>query len=67
MIIPYMAAGKYSDKLTSGEKPDVNKSNKNSLFITCRDCNGSGHIHADGYPETMPCSTCNTSGKKQIR
>ncbi len=70
MILSYMAAAKYSDRLTSGDKPDVNTPRytprDTSLFVQCRVCNGSGSIHTDGYPETMPCSTCKGTGSKQI-
>jgi len=72
MILSYMAAGKYSDKLTSGEKPDVNTAPRyiprdTSLFIQCRVCGGFGYVQADGYPELKPCSNCNGTGSKQIR
>lgn len=46
------------------------KARPESLFISCRECNGTG-LHRTGYPlgynEEMPCASCLGTGSKRIK
>lgn len=47
---------------------EVNKRKKNSLTVTCPECNGSGEVVYNDYAgRTQPCDTCKGGGLVELR